>query len=71
MPQLGTLSARHKEISGGSTQGTPHVLVEEQKKPRTHVTVLPTCTSLLFGLPYYVQRCGKTMCGTKIQLLSL
>ena len=30
----GILAAKHKGRSGSSTQETPHVLVEEQKKPR-------------------------------------
>ena len=30
----GIRAAKHKERSGSSTQETPHVLVEEQKKPR-------------------------------------
>ena len=37
---LSTLAARHKERSGSSTQETPAVLVEEQKKPR-HLRMSP------------------------------
>ena len=36
-------------------------LWKSRRNHDTHVTVLPTRTSLLFGWPYYVQWCRKTM----------
>ena len=43
------LAAKHKGKRGTSTQETPHVFVENKINYGTHVTVLPTRTSLLFG----------------------